>query len=77
MLEVNLSPSLAFDSPLDLKIKGNLLKDTFNLAGVTKPQYSKNDGGGRTSPIVDKEHLRTIDGSNYRKNTGMSQEDVL
>lgn len=37
LLEVNLSPSLAFDSPLDLKIKGNLLKDTFNLVGVRKP----------------------------------------
>lgn len=37
LLEVNLSPSLAFESPLDLKIKGNLLKDTFNLIGVKKP----------------------------------------
>jgi len=37
LLEVNLSPSLAFDSPLDLKIKGNLVKDTFNLIGVRKP----------------------------------------
>lgn len=72
MLEVNLSPSLAFDSPLDLKIKGNLLKDTFNLAGVTKPQFSKSEGGGRNSPIVDKESFRTIDGINFRKNTGMS-----
>ena len=34
LLEVNLSPSLAFDSPLDLKIKANLLKDTFNLTGI-------------------------------------------
>ena len=37
LLEVNLSPSLAFDSPLDLKIKANLVKDTFNLVGVRKP----------------------------------------
>ena len=37
LLEINLSPSLAFDSPLDLKIKGNLLRDTFNLIGVVKP----------------------------------------
>eukprot|EP00347_Sterkiella_histriomuscorum_P013399 403364853 len=36
LLEVNLSPSLAFESPLDLKIKGNLLKDTFNLIGVQR-----------------------------------------
>lgn len=32
-----MSPSLAFDSPLDLKIKGNLVKDAFNLVGVRKP----------------------------------------
>jgi len=37
LLEVNLSPSLAFDSPLDLKIKGNLIKDTLNLVGLRKP----------------------------------------
>ena len=34
LLEVNLSPSLASDSPLDLHIKGNLIADTFNLLGV-------------------------------------------
>jgi len=37
LLEVNLSPSLAFESPLDLKIKGNLIKDTLNLVGLKKP----------------------------------------
>lgn len=36
LLEINLSPSLAFDSPLDLKIKANLIKDTFNLVGLVK-----------------------------------------
>jgi hypothetical protein len=35
-MEVNLSPSLATDSPLDIKIKTNLLVDTFNLAGIKK-----------------------------------------
>ena len=39
LLEINLSPSLAFESPLDLKIKGNLIKDTFNLVGLVKPEY--------------------------------------
>ena len=37
LLEINLSPSLAFDSPLDLKIKANLVKDTFNLVGIPLP----------------------------------------
>ena len=34
LLEVNLSPSLATDSPLDLFIKGNLVADTLNLIGL-------------------------------------------
>ncbi|OMJ67162.1 hypothetical protein SteCoe_35753 [Stentor coeruleus] len=34
LLEVNLSPSMATDSPLDLHIKSNLISDTFNLIGV-------------------------------------------
>ena len=34
LLEVNLSPSLATDSPLDLHIKSSLISDTFNLIGV-------------------------------------------
>jgi tubulin polyglutamylase TTLL5 len=36
LLEVNLSPSLACDSPLDLTIKSNLLADTFNMIGVKR-----------------------------------------
>ena len=36
LMEVNLSPSLATDSPLDVKIKSNLIVDTFNLAGIKK-----------------------------------------
>jgi len=34
LLEVNLSPSLATDSPLDLHIKSELISDTFNLINV-------------------------------------------
>jgi tubulin polyglutamylase TTLL5 len=36
LLEVNLSPSLACDSPLDLMIKSNLITDAFNIAGVRR-----------------------------------------
>ena len=36
LIEVNLSPSLSPDSPLDHTIKTNLLTDTFNLAGVRR-----------------------------------------
>ena len=34
LIEVNLSPSLACDSPLDTEIKSNLIADTFNLIGI-------------------------------------------
>jgi tubulin polyglutamylase TTLL5 len=33
-MEINLSPSLACDSPLDTEIKSNLISDTFNLIGI-------------------------------------------
>ncbi len=36
LLEVNLSPSLACESPLDTTIKANLIADTFNLLGIQK-----------------------------------------
>jgi len=34
LLEVNLSPSLACESPLDTTIKANLISDTLNIVGV-------------------------------------------
>ena len=36
LLEVNLSPSLATDSPLDHTIKSTLITDAFNLVGVKR-----------------------------------------
>jgi hypothetical protein len=35
-MEVNLSPSLATDAPIDVKIKSNLMIDTFNLVGIRR-----------------------------------------
>jgi hypothetical protein len=35
-MEVNLSPSLATDSPLDLKVKSGLFVDTLNLVGLKR-----------------------------------------
>lgn len=34
LLEVNLSPSLATDSPLDHHIKANLISDLMNIIGI-------------------------------------------
>ena len=36
LVEVNLSPSLATESPLDVTIKANLIADTFNMIGVKR-----------------------------------------
>lgn len=36
LVEVNLSPSLSSDSPLDLTIKSNLILDTFNMIQVKR-----------------------------------------
>jgi tubulin polyglutamylase TTLL5 len=36
LIEVNLSPSLATDSPLDMTIKTNLLTDSFNMIGLRR-----------------------------------------
>jgi D-alanine-D-alanine ligase-like ATP-grasp enzyme len=36
LMEVNLSPSLATESPLDLKIKSNLFLDAMNLMCLKK-----------------------------------------
>lgn len=36
LMEINLSPSLACDSPLDMEIKARLITDTFNLIGIKK-----------------------------------------
>ena len=48
ILEVNLSPSLAFDSPLDFHIKSNLIIDALNLVGIRK--YNRNKDAKRGLP---------------------------
>ena len=34
LIEINLSPSLNTDSAVDLKIKGNMIADTFTMVGI-------------------------------------------
>ena len=55
-MEVNMSPSMNTDSPLDLKIKGNMIADLLSLVGVTPLNDRYLDGN----------HLR-YDIKNYRK----------
>jgi hypothetical protein len=49
-MEVNLSPSLATDSPLDALIKTHLIVDTLNLVGIKKPSGGSIDGSRRNGP---------------------------
>jgi tubulin polyglutamylase TTLL6/13 len=45
LLEVNHSPSFTTDSPLDEKVKGELIKDTIKMLGLSKKRkamYRKN-----------------------------------
>ena len=45
LLEVNHSPSFSTDSPLDEKVKGDLIRDTVRLLGLTrkrKAMYNRN-----------------------------------
>ena len=44
LLEVNLSPSLNCDSPLDQKIKGSLIADLFSLVGVVSLDHRDKKG---------------------------------
>ncbi len=46
LLEVNLSPSLNCDSPLDQRIKGNLIADLLTLAGIAPLEQRKNVATG-------------------------------
>lgn len=41
LIEVNLSPSLACESPLDTTIKSNLIADTLNLIGMKRYDRKK------------------------------------
>lgn len=57
LLEVNLSPSLSADSPLDVKVKASLLTDLLNLVGV---------------PAVTPSAKGTLDGKSKRHSTGIT-----
>ncbi|CAH8631174.1 unnamed protein product [Dicrocoelium dendriticum] len=41
LLEVNVSPSMHSDSPLDAKVKGTVVKDMLNLCGLRLPEFSE------------------------------------
>lgn len=64
LVEVNLSPSLATDSLLDMQIKSQLIADTFNLIGVTqfdRKVESQNKAKNRMKSYQNKsKHLTSV-----------------
>lgn len=45
LLEVNLSPSMNCDAPIDQKIKGEMISDLFSLSGIVSIGQRKNNHG--------------------------------
>lgn len=57
LVEINLSPSLACESPLDTTIKSNLIADTLNMVGIRKfdrKQESQNKAKNRMKSYMNK-----------------------
>lgn len=68
LLEINLSPSLACESPLDTTIKSNLIADTLNMVGVRRfdrRQESQNKAKNRMRSYMNKGSKG--DGGRYEK----------
>lgn len=57
LIEVNLSPSMNTDSPLDLHIKSHLISDVFNLVGIRAFDRRKESGSKIKSRIKAKQNL--------------------
>lgn len=49
LLEVNLSPSMQAESPLDWQIKSSLVADAFNIVGVCSSERTRSEFGRRSS----------------------------
>uniref|UniRef100_A0A665WFH9 Tubulin--tyrosine ligase-like protein 5 n=1 Tax=Echeneis naucrates TaxID=173247 RepID=A0A665WFH9_ECHNA len=58
LLEVNLSPSLACDAPLDLKIKASMIADMFSLVGECMLKQQLNMEGFKASK--DKQGIKVL-----------------
>ena len=75
LVEINLSPALATDSPLDLKIKGNLLTDVFNLAGLKRFDRKKESINKMKNRMKNNTGMRTGMGrQNSTAKTGVQQQ---
>ncbi|XP_075685239.1 tubulin monoglutamylase TTLL4 [Rhinoderma darwinii] len=69
VLEVNISPSLHSNSPLDVKIKGQMIRDLLNLAGFLLPSKdgTSSSKGNLCSSVLGKDHGRSAEILNEEK----------
>lgn len=51
LVEVNMSPSMNSDSPLDIKIKGSMIADLFTLTGITPLALRYHDGSHQRNQL--------------------------
>ncbi|NXT11686.1 TTLL5 polyglutamylase, partial [Prunella fulvescens] len=80
LLEVNLSPSLACDAPLDLKIKASMLSDMFTLVGFVcqdpgqRSSRTNNHSSEslRKNPYQKLQHARSLSASDAEVKSSMS-----
>lgn len=69
LLEVNISPSMATDAPLDLSIKSNLIVDTWNLVGIKRFDRKKES----MNKIKHRMKGLYSNASNNKKKSGLGQ----
>ncbi|XP_066431593.1 tubulin monoglutamylase TTLL4 isoform X2 [Eleutherodactylus coqui] len=69
VLEVNISPSLHSNSPLDVKIKGQMIRDLLNLAGFLLPikEATSCNNANSNSSVLGKDHGRSTEIQNEEK----------
>lgn len=67
LIEVNLSPSMNTDSPLDLKIKGNVVSDMFTLVGIST----------HVERYINNAHLRNLTSKHMNAKGNKSQPEAF
>ena len=80
LLEVNLSPSLNCDSPLDQRIKGELISDIFSMACIVPLEQRKVGASGVSEIVVPKTkglYLGVYDGATLAQRRESSSASSL
>lgn len=76
LLEVNLSPSMQADSPLDKQVKSSLLSDAFNLVGVRIPDAQQIMQARLKSRMAQLEKMRAMARTPTARNGEKSQKGL-